>query len=490
MSPNGPKLIQSFLPEKRGSVAVPFSLGILSVIAMSGLAIDYGRAVSARADLQLAADAASLVAARHSDNVTLAKANAQKYLKSFTKRMSGVKDVEFDASKDAEGNWTIKVKASVPTVMMSAIGHDEMSVGVTSTATAGMDKFQSEIVRVLDNTGSMYGDRINALKKASNKFIDIVKGASKGKSTTKIGIVPFGQYVNIGMPNRHQTWLSGAVDRTEKHETCKLKKQVKSKKCWTEKVKVKKYKSGKCYTKVYYKTVDGRKKKYTKEVCEKGQSYWVTENKKVCKKVYGPDKKVCKTEKKNYTWHGCVGSRSAPNNLVDKADASNPILALPNEKCTKPLQQLTNNYGQLKSTIESMNASGSTYMPAGIMWGWRVLSPDTPFTEASNSKASGAVKTMVVMTDGMNTRSQDGMTHDGSSTKDANAMTLAACKAAKKAGITIYTIAFLVTDKDNLKLLEDCASTPGNAFTAANTSSLETVFGKIGTNLAKLRLVN
>lgn len=240
MSPNGSKVIQSFLSEKRGSVAVPFSLGILSIMAMSGLAIDYGRAVSTRADLQLAADAASLVAARHSDDITLAKANAEKYLKSFTERMSGVKNIEFDASKDADGNWTIKVKAAVPTVMMSALGHDKMSVGVTSTATSGMNKFKSEIVLVLDNTGSMFGERINALKKASNKFIDIVKGASKGKDTTKIGIVPFGQYVNIGMQHRHQSWLSGAVDRTEEYQSCKWKKQEISKTCWTEKVKVKK----------------------------------------------------------------------------------------------------------------------------------------------------------------------------------------------------------------------------------------------------------
>jgi len=48
-----------------------------------------------------------------------------------------------------------------------------------------------------------------------------------------------------------------------------------------------------------------------------------------------------------------------------------------------PIQPLTNTQGQVISSIENLQPKGNTVIPAGLLWGWRVLSPGEPFTEGS-----------------------------------------------------------------------------------------------------------
>ena len=54
------------------------------------------------------------------------------------------------------------------------------------------------------------------------------------------------------------------------------------------------------------------------------------------------------------------------------------------------------------SLIQSLQAKGGTNMLEGVMWGWRVLSPEAPFTEGKAYDDPDNDKFLIVMTDGEN----------------------------------------------------------------------------------------
>ena len=49
-----------------------------------------------------------------------------------------------------------------------------------------------------------------------------------------------------------------------------------------------------------------------------------------------------------------------------------------------------------------MQAKGGTNIMEGVMWGWRVLSPEPPFTEGKAYDDPENDKFLIVMTDGEN----------------------------------------------------------------------------------------
>ena len=78
------------------------------------------------------------------------------------------------------------------------------------------------------------------------------------------------------------------------------------------------------------------------------------------------------------------------------------------QEALKFARQLTANRGQLTSAVATLQASGETYIPAGLAWGFNALSKATPLTEAGKYDRSGPNikprKVLVLMTDGQNTK--------------------------------------------------------------------------------------
>jgi len=183
----------------------------------------------------------------------------------------------------------------------------------------------------------------------------------------------------------------------------------------------------------------------------------------------------------------CAGSRIAPLNTVVEAGGTR-IPAIRNVTCGAPIQPLTNNFRALRRSISGLNASGFTYAPAGLMWGWRTLDARAPFTEAVSS--GRGQKVLVFMTDGANTRSINGETHEGRDLVDADNTTAAICERVKGSDITVYTIAFEVPDVETQNLLRNCASGASNFFNAQNASQLDAAFSNISSTLNELRITS
>jgi hypothetical protein len=188
------------------------------------------------------------------------------------------------------------------------------------------------------------------------------------------------------------------------------------------------------------------------------------------------------------------------------------IPAGPNFMCTTTaVTPLTTSQSAITTAIDNQVAQGATNITAGIMWGWRVLSPSEPFTEGRAYADGENQKILIVMTDGANTyypnssmveswygawgytvkdHLETGSTSPSTSTlvTKMNERTALACVNVKAAGIQVYTIAFEVSDTDTLDMLEECATEPEMAFQSSNSAELLAAFAAIGDDISLLRI--
>jgi hypothetical protein len=205
---------------------------------------------------------------------------------------------------------------------------------------------------------------------------------------------------------------------------------------------------------------------------------------------------------------GCVGSRSNPGDLDIHLPGHHTEINNPGS-CPAEVTPLTNDYAKLHSEVDSMVATGATYIPAGLFWGWNLLDPDVPFTEAMSTAQRKKVKgqrVMVLMTDGENTLIPAYPEHVGLAASEparsqdsivANEITASVCEKIKAEGIRVYTVAFQITQNvaalsdprlDMKALLSSCASDPSMAYDAANGAALKSAFKQIASDLASLYL--
>lgn len=201
-----------------------------------------------------------------------------------------------------------------------------------------------------------------------------------------------------------------------------------------------------------------------------------------------------------YAWEGCVGSRPSSSNLIDGGNTPFPGIVNPQNDAgwdtnycpPTELQEITGDQGQLVSTIAQLTPYGNTYIADGIMWGARTLSPEPPFTGAKGWKYKGkdVMKTIVVMTDGDNTRGPNpaGVYHDEGSSY-ADKQTQEACNYVKNEGYVVYTVTFGNGIRNSTKeLMQGCASSPDQYYDASSSGALVKAFEDIAKSLLQLRL--
>ncbi|MFN0023387.1 MAG: vWA domain-containing protein [Parvularculaceae bacterium] len=190
-------------------------------------------------------------------------------------------------------------------------------------------------------------------------------------------------------------------------------------------------------------------------------------------------------------WGGCAGSRPFPFNVEDREFAVVKVPGLNPSACPPAVTPLTDDAEALKDRIDALTASGWTYIPAGLMWGWSLLSSQEPFTEGvtyAELPAKNGIKALMLMTDGANTRAPDYPTHNLADAALANDLTRDVCENIKPTDIVIYTIAFEVTDTAIKDILRNCATTPAYYFDAENSADLIDAFGSIAASLRNISL--
>lgn len=189
----------------------------------------------------------------------------------------------------------------------------------------------------------------------------------------------------------------------------------------------------------------------------------------------------------------------------------------PNLSCPKPMIRLTNDQTTLDTAIQNLSsrANSGTAITIGMIWGWRALSPNPPFSDGHPYNTTGWVKAVVLETDGDaqvfgNTQSDPtdytgyGYISDGklgSTTSGAyppSTVTTGTanyylqqrltklCQNMAAQGIVIYTVG--LGDGATNSQLASCAANGGQFYAAPTAADLTSAFQAIATSLNNLRL--
>lgn len=397
--------VAHFKTDEKGNFGIMAAVTMAALIAGLAVSMDAANGQFAKQRLQNTTDAIALLVARGQIQTQAdLDAAANEYLQLQYPGAEGV-DIRLENITREGDLVTITASNRIPTYFTGIFGSSGLDIGATSQALFSDTKL--EIALVLDTTGSMAGNKLASLKVAGNNLVDQLK-ANDERGNIKMSVVPFAQYVNVGVNNVNANW------------------------------------------------VDVRP--------AAGQT--------------------------RSDWAGCVGSR--PGNLDERVDVRGGAVvpATTNINCGAPISQLTGNANETKAAISSLNAEGWTYLPSGLMWGWRTLDSRAPFIEAAKRNDDKTDKIMIVMTDGANTRSKNGLFHEGTSQANADNKAEALCSRVKNDDITVYTIAYEVEDTTTENLLRNCASDQDKYFDATNASQLEEAFSAIAASLTELRLTS
>jgi Flp pilus assembly protein TadG len=459
--------LNTLLRNQKGNIAVSFALTLVPMLLAVGAGVDMVRANHARTVLQGAADAAALGggASRKTDarelqqivNDYLAANGAADVVDSITEVTS--------ALDKGDNSFQVTIKGELKTSFMFLAGINNMELNAVSQVKMGGQAL--EVALVLDNTTSMSVDgKMDALKSAAKLLVDKVFEAKASGAYVKVGLVPFSEYVNVGLSAKGSSWLDvpDTEYRTEDVTSVTYPNADKTD-CHME-------------DRVYY--ADGVPYTYQQEVCNGSLGDPVT---------------TVSTVTTKWSWMGCVGSRNAPLDLsIGSPSTTYPGLLFPGDNnwwCPTEIADLTGDKAGLKAEIDTMRAVGNTYIPSGLLWGWNLLDNSAPYTTAkpaAEMRTLEGKKAIVLMTDGENTLSATYPYHWGNNAVDADNITEKLCVAAKADGIQIYTVAFKVSSLKAKDLLTNCATATNMAFAAEDNAALLAAFEDIGKQLSALRL--
>lgn len=470
----GSRLIE-LVSSRSGNVAMMFAILVVPLLAAGGIALDMVRANEARERVAGAADAALLAAGRaklNNSSISDEKASGiarQQFDRNIADGIPiDVSGFVFTHNENAD-RFRLEVSANIETTLIKIIGWKKMDVGLNVEAKLAPPR-DLEVAMALDNTYSMVGAKLSALKDAANALVNVIM--VDGKDNVSVGVVPFSQYVNVGMPNRDQPWLDVADDYSVTTTTPNVCTTTYPNRTETNCVVTPRTCTG-------YR--DGVEVSWSCPL-------------RTCDVTLGEPVTTCadRVSTATYKWRGCVGSRSHPYNVKDENFDLQPVPGLLNTNCTTPITPLTKTKTKVKSAISSMAVEGDqTYIPSGLVWAYRVLSKTEPFSEGidyDEMRRKGAVKAIVLMSDGVNTRSPQYPYHTRAGGADADQIMSEICVAAKADGIRIFTIAFEVTDVGIRDKLQRCASSPDDFFNASDSAALTESFEKIGLSLTQLAL--
>jgi Flp pilus assembly protein TadG len=491
-----PSLPFRFLRDSSGQFAIIFSILLIPLLAAVGFAVDYASAVQASTRLRDSTDAAALFAATEykKGGVLPDPIQIEKIVSANYNISTGENEPKLVDMKIVNGKIVLDTQVELPLVIMGALGNADPVIATQSLVNVSND-LDVEIALVLDTTESMRAfsgssstdldpsnpnspapyfpnfipnvTRIEALKFSAKRFINTIFSIDAGNGRSRIAVVPFAQYVNVGTDKRGASWLTVPNDTAATDSTCYEYEPVIS--------------TTDCEQRFY--TADGAQIPYTH-----------------CTEIRGPKETRCYPTGAS-TWRGCVGSRNEPLNLRD-ASPSVKFTGVMNVWCATPIQPLSSTKVAVLSTINNLWPSGNTYIPEGVMWGMRVLSTTVPYTEVKTPSGLNKVqKIMVLMTDGDNqavANLPDSPTHrnidpsepDYAANRDqTDNWTLEACKQAKDAGIEVYTISFGndISAKAQA-VVKSCATDAAHYFDANDAAALTQAFQAIASQVGRIYL--
>lgn len=465
---------KQFAGNRNGTVLLPFALILVVIIACVGVATDIHFKEITKNKLVHMLDAAGLTAAkaaRLDPSLSVAELTniAQSALDAQAEDSPEMRLQSLNLTKIGD-QLKLNVEGKMDTGIMHFFGRDEMDLKIETKYTFGLPA-QLEIALVLDMSNSMnanigHGTRLDALQGSAKRMVEALVDPDSNK--VKMSIVPFNSHARIQKNLRGAAWLRVEPNSTSDTTRCDYPYALLEKKCvWR------------------YET-------------DYNDGVPIVVHRRDCSGAnLDPDDRVCVTTQVSERWFGCVGSRRAPRDLSDSGYLIEPVFGFVSHNkyaCADTIQKLTNDQQRLLNKVNDLRAHGQTYIPAGLMWGLRTLSPRAPYSGPLTYNAyynQGGIKAVVLMSDGANESSPrwnggpDDGKHWDTDTDQANTNTFEVCELIQRKQIEVYTIAFGVDDAQTKTLLQTCASSDQHSFTAENADELEDAFSAITAHLQR-----
>lgn len=489
------KWIQSFSRDSGGNVAMLFALALVPVVVMGGGALDFNMAMNARGRLAEALDAAAL-AVGSAPNLPLedAHALAQAIITANYPQREfgdlGVIDIDIDDLNDIV---TVAGTSTVQTAFLGLVGIDHLTVEWESEVRRARTAL--ELVMVLDNTGSMSGSKIAALRDAAHLLTEILHDNAAEAELLEIGLVPFSSTVNVGSEHERAWWLDPnalSPDHSNNFDPPANRWDV--------------------IDSMQYESWDGcvEARQIPLDIEDVPPDPGAPET--LFLPYFAPDEPSGVSGFSNSYMSDQMGGSDLLARLANSAKYAgvNPWGWASNWGCTaRPVTPLTTSRSTIDDAISDMIASGTTNIPIGVSWGVRLLSPQEPFTEGNAWDDDENIKAMVILTDGQNVINGRGnfnfsdysgygyiregrlgvITSSSWALRNAlNARTEAACAYARAQGIRVYTITFQVNSSTTRDMMRACASHPSLYFDSPSNEALQNAFELIAGDLTNLRL--
>lgn len=451
------KSIKDFRSNQDGNIAIIFGMALVPFLMAAGMAVDYGRGVVAKHELQVALDSAVLAAgalrvADVADRKALGKAYFEANFDTGAYGLTVPNNLITINNNviSADQSLTVKTKFMQVASLLSGGGGNSSNMELQTDATALVPQIGSaEIALVLDYSGSMdytlngakkYVTMRNAAKDLINDLGTAVNGAN-----VEFALVPFSYGVKASLMGKHVTDVNYN----------KLSGETRTESCFS-----------------------GRKINSTKD----------TEP----------------NDGKRHRWQQLDLWYDKGSYNASRASYCSSML---------PMRQLTNVTGTLLTDLNTWTPTGGTHISSGFQFGWHAISPNSVFPGGATydkidhvDPEQRVMKAIVLLTDGAQTvpaYRKYGAGQDNPNTSDATwPMDLTngeynleqQCINAKAEGIVVVTVAFDLNDQDTIDRLHDCASpkdasdsSAGKfAFNANTTSELQTAFREIGDILADM----
>lgn len=523
--------LTAFGRDEDGSIGVMFGGAIVVMVLFLGAAVDFGTAFMAREGLQDALDSAALAAGRELETGGEKEDAETKAREVFAANTpDGIKaELSFIDVDASAGQVLLQAQSTLETSFLRIAGMNTLDIDAESMVSTSGGNF--EIALVLDSSANMKPADLAALKSASHALVAALFGDKTTSNNIKIGVVPFTAMVNVGPGNANESWIDtdgrssvhyeNMSEEVSRFDLLDRMRDV----SWAGCVEVRPGDHGIKDTEA---TLDDPDSHFVPAFAPDEPDDANAENDKYYNNYLADDGGTCAASPPTCVRYDnrrrCIQyitatlAPSEAQNRICKYDnqrvASKKVgntYTGPNHMCDgQPLTPLTNDRQTVDDAIDALTAQGTTNTSEGVMWGWRVLSSQAPFTEGAPKNMPNVTKVMIVMSSGAN--ELVGLNnHNNSyyspwgfgSTKRLNPnsqttqslsnsideKTNHACQNAGQDDITIYSIAYNLNGHPSMKaLLKRCASHPQKYFESGSEQELISAFEAIGLDLNSLRI--
>jgi len=449
-----------FMGDRRGVAGIMVAVSISAMVLMFLAAMDMMRVHMVRSRVWSALDAAALASGRDLGSSAAATEGAAYFKANLPAGYLGatIEAPGFSEIPTTAGD-TMTVTTNVSVPLYSMA--DLKSISFTLTVKALRVTRPTEAVLALDNTGSMASNnKMTNLKSSASTLIDTLLGTSSTNTSASAGVY-------VGLVPFTEAVKLGANATT---------------KAWLSS-------SPSSWSGCMYERKSGANFTFdaTPPSSARFAPYYDT------------------------TYNSKTGTYSASSSWTSGCSSSKA-----------PISFLSGDAATMKTAVSGMTANGSTLIASGLLWSWRMLSPDwkglwgvtglpESFTTDINGNTANITKAVILLTDGDNcVNSSSPYTNPygnpkavapygnitssasctGVDSPNANTLLLNTCTAAKAAGLTIYTISFGSDISTTSKqMLQSCASQPSYYFNAPTGATLQNSFASIAGSLSELRLI-